>query len=211
MKIYGHFLSAPANHVRLAASALGVDHEYVHVDLLAGENKSPAFLAVNPFGKVPALEDDGYTLSESCTIGRYLATREKSDLYPDEPKARGEVDQWSDFAAHHIRTNMAKVLFNKVFAPTMGREPNTASMEEGRNFLSQQVPHVEARLADRDYLCADRLTLADIAMLAAMEPFDLIEFDLAPYPNVKAWRERLMANDWYKRVHNHYAEEMQAA
>ena len=82
MKIYGTYLSAPANKVRLTASALGLDVEYHNLDLTKGEHKSPEYLEVNPLGKVPAIDDDGFYLFESNAICRYMANKSDSDLYP---------------------------------------------------------------------------------------------------------------------------------
>ncbi|MGF1544505.1 MAG: glutathione S-transferase family protein [Parvularculaceae bacterium] len=211
MKLYGHFMSAPSNQARLSASAIGVDVEYVHVDLTQGDQRKPEHLAVNPFGKVPALEDDGFRLSESGAISRYLAARENSPLYPADPQRRAVVDQWMDCASIHVRMNMGKILFNQVFAPLLGRESDPASIEEGRQFLAGLLPVIDERLAGTAHLCGDAPTLADIAMLAAVEPFDMIAVSFDPYPNVEKWRDALMATDWYRAVHDHYGAELKAA
>ncbi|MEL7486979.1 MAG: glutathione S-transferase family protein [Pseudomonadota bacterium] len=209
MKIYGHYFSSPANQVRLTASALNLEHEYIHVDLMAGEQKEPAYRAVNKFGKVPAIDDDGYQLAESGAICRYLACKSDNGLYPDDIKARGDIDQWMDFAAHHIRANMGKVLFNTVFAPAMDLPTDQKSLDEGRANLDANLPTVDAALKENAFLTGDALTIADTAMIAAMEPFEMINYDIAPYANVKRWRDAAMAQDWYQRVHAHYAAEHQ--
>ena len=212
MKIYGHFFSAPANQVRLTASALGVDHEYRHVDLGQGEQKTPAYLAVNPFGRVPALEDDGLTIGESGAISRYLACKNGDcSMYPNDAKKRAEIDQWMDVAAHHVRTNMAKVLFNKMFAPMFDLPVDEKSMADGQEALDANMPPIDAALSKTDFIAGDTLSIADTAMLAAMEPFETIGYDISSYTNIKRWRDNAMAQDWYKNVHPHYAAEMQSA
>ncbi len=208
MKIYGTYLSAPANKVRLAASALGIEAEYINLDLTKGEHKSPDFLAINPLGKVPAINDSGFCLFESNTICRYMANKIGSALYPNEVQQRAIVDQWLDFSSHHILTNMGKILFNKFFAPMMGATPNADSIAEGSRFLNAQVPIIEDYLKQSKMLAGDEMTLADIAMLAAMEPFDLIKYDLTPYPAITAWRNNLMQQEFYQNVHTHYAAEI---
>lgn len=209
MKIYGHFMSAPANQVRLTASAIGAEHQYHHVDLMQGEQQTPEYLAVNPFGKVPALEDDGFRLAESNAISRYIACRADCAQYPEDVKKRAEIDQWMDYAAQHVRANMSKVLFNKVFAPMMDRPVDEKSMAEGREFLTNALSPIEARLGETSFIAGDALTIADTAMMAAMEPFEMIEFGLDQFPNINTWRERNMGEDWYTNVHAHYAAEMQ--
>ena len=210
MKLYGHFFSAPANHVRLAASAMDIAHEYVHVDLMKGEQHEEAFKSVSTFGKVPVMDDDGFTLGESGAICRYLAAKSGSPLYPEDIKTRAHIEQWMDYAAMHVRMAMSKVLFNTLFAPMMGREIDENSMQEGRDMLSTQLPHVERALGEAKYLAGDALSLADVAMISAMEPFEMINISLEDYPHIDAWRKAIMASDWYTRVHAHYGAEMQS-
>ncbi|MEM9840210.1 MAG: glutathione S-transferase family protein [Pseudomonadota bacterium] len=208
MKIYGHHMSMPANQVRLTASAIGTDAEYVHVELARQEQRGEAFQAVNPFGKVPAIEDGDFRLSESNAISRYLACRDgQCGLYPDDIRLRAEIDQWMDYAAQHVRANIAKVLFNKVLAPMMGAPVDEGAMAEGGKLLASHLRPVEARLSEHAFLVGDRLTLAEPAMVAALDPLEMIAFDASGFPNVTAWRERQMGSDWYKRVHERYGAE----
>ncbi|MEM8772000.1 MAG: glutathione S-transferase family protein [Pseudomonadota bacterium] len=208
MKIYGHYMSAPANQVRLTASALGQDYDYVHVDLGAGEQKSPDYLTVNRFGRVPAMDDNGFKLAESGAISRYLACKSDCAAYPKDPQKRAEIDQWMDFSAHHIRANMGKVLFNKVFAPMFEMEADQKSLDEGVENLNNNLPVLDAQLAKTPFATGDALTIADTALISAMEPFEMIEYDLSATPNVAKYRERIAGEDWYKNVHAHYAAEM---
>jgi len=210
VKLYGHFFSAPANQVRLSASAMRLEHEYIHVDLMKGEQHEDAFQTISVFGKVPAMDDNGFTLSESGVICRYLGSKSGSPLYPDDPQARAKTEMWMDYASMHVRAAMSKVLFNTLFAPMMGREVDEKSMAEGRDMLSNQLPHVECALTGTKYLAADELSLADTAMIAAMEPFEMIKVSLADFPRIDAWRKTIMQSDWYKGVHAHYAAEMDA-
>lgn len=210
MKIYGTYLSAPANKVRLTASALGIDAEYINLDLPKGEHKSPEYLKVNPLGKVPAIDDNGFCLFESNAICRYLANKTDSALYPKGAQQRAVIDQWMEFSSHHILTNMGKILFNTFFAPMMGVTPNPESIAEGKRYLDQQLPVIENQLKKNKMLTGKELTLADITMLAALEPFDLIKYDLSPYLAITAWRSSLMQQDFYQKVHSHYGSELPA-
>ena len=209
MKIYGHFLSSPANQVRLTASALGAPHEYVHVDLQNGEQMTPEYRAINPFGKVPALDDNGFHLAESNAICRYLAHKQGAALYSADPKQAARIDQWMDFSTHHVRSNMGKVLFNKMFAPMFDMPVNEAALAEGLENLNANLGHVETALSQGGFLASDALTLADIALIAAMEPFEKIEFDMTPFPATQKMRQSIMGEDWYTSVHAHYGAEMQ--
>lgn len=210
MKIYGHFMSPPTNQARLTASAVGVAHEYVHIDLTKGAHRAPEYLAINPYGRVPALVDGDLKLAESCAISRYLASKAKSDLYPEDVAERAIVDQWMDYAAHHIRANMGRILFNRVVAPLMGVEVDERSIKEGGQALDANMPIVDAQLAKSRYVAGGRMTIADTAMTAAMEPFEMLGYSIENFPNVVRWRNAIMAEPFYKKVHDRYGAEMAA-
>ena len=80
LKIYGADLSSPANKVRFAANALGLEYEYIQVKLRDGEHKKSEFLKINPVGKIPVIDDDGFVLFESGAIAKYLCVKHNSAL-----------------------------------------------------------------------------------------------------------------------------------
>ena len=89
MKLYHHPLSGHAHRARLFLSLVGAPHELIEVDLKAGAHKTPAFLAMNPFGQVPVLDDDGVIVSDSNAILVYVAKRlGRSDWLPEDPPQR---------------------------------------------------------------------------------------------------------------------------
>lgn len=207
MNIYGHFFSAPSNKVRYCANALGFEFTYHHVDLQKGEQQHPDFLNINQLGKIPAIEDDGFMLSESDAICRYLANK-AGKLYPDDLHARGRIDRWMDISAQTVLLQMSKILFNRFFAPMLGIEPNQTSIKEGQNNLTTILPHINNQLLQSKYLAGDEMSIADISMLAAVDPFDMIEVDLSEYPAITKWRQDLMQQKFYQDVHPHFASEM---
>ncbi|MFK7956532.1 MAG: glutathione S-transferase family protein [Lysobacterales bacterium] len=209
MDIYGHFFSPPANQVRLTVSALGVDANYHHVDLMAGEQKTPEYLAINPYGKVPAMVDGDLKLAESNAISRYLGDKVGGHGYPADAKERAVIDQWMEFSAHHIRTNMAKLLFNRMFAPMMDMPVDEKSIGEGIEFLNQNLPHVDNQLGRTAFIAGEHVTVADMALIAGMEPSEKVSFSLAAYPNITAWRNGIMEQEYYRSVHTHYGAEME--
>lgn len=119
LTIYGSDLSGPANKVRFVANLAGLSYQYRRINLREGEQKQEWFLKVNPIGKVPAMEDDGFCLFESGAICKYLCEKAGSDLYPKDLKQRAEVEQWADFSNLHISVNVSKVAYNRLFAPRM--------------------------------------------------------------------------------------------
>ncbi|MCF6220281.1 MAG: glutathione S-transferase family protein [Robiginitomaculum sp.] len=209
LKIYGHFLSMPTNKVRLCASYLGLPHEYVHVDLQTGEHLKPEYLEINAAGRVPAIDDDGFKLSQSDAICKYMcALSGPSSFYPADIKEQAEVNQWIDFSSQHVLQAVARLFFNRVVCKLIGEEPDEASIKTGNNMLARDLPMVEARLADNEFMCGDKFTLADISMAAAIEPAEMANIDLSPYPAIVKWRERMMGREFYRRVHARFAAEM---
>ncbi|HEX7438615.1 MAG TPA: glutathione S-transferase N-terminal domain-containing protein, partial [Caldimonas sp.] len=95
MKLYSSPISSNARKVRLAASMLGIPLELVNIDLGKGAQRTPEFLAINPMGRVPVLEDGDFVLTESAAIMAYLAdAKPDSPLYPRDPKQRADVNRW---------------------------------------------------------------------------------------------------------------------
>ena len=210
LKIYGTELSSPSNKVRFVAHELGLEYEYKSVNLISGENKLEAHLKLHPAGKVPVIDDDGFVLFESSAIIRYLAVKSDSPLYPTGAKQRALVDQWSDFASHHIATGLSRVLVNRVFAPFLNQEVDERSITEGLSFLERFLPVVDAPLKERRYLAGGELTLADFSLLSALDPAEVAQVDLSGYLNITRWRQDLMARDCYTKCHKSYADVLAA-
>jgi len=209
LKIYGHFLSMPTNKVRLCVRYLGLPHEYIHVDLQGGEHLKPEYLEINAAGRVPAIDDSGFTLSQSDAICKYLcALSGPSSFYPADTKKQAEINQWIDFSSQHILQAVARLFFNRVITKMIGEDPDTASIKTGESMLSRDLPLLETQLKGRDYIMGDHITLADISLVAALEPSEMCGVDLKPYPSIVKWRERLAAREFYQRVHKRFGAEM---
>src|SRR3990167_2725286 len=146
LKIYGADLSGPANKVRFTANALGLNYQYIRVNLREGEHRKPEFVKLNPVAKIPVLDDDGFVLFESGAIITYLAQKQKSELYPADIKRRAIVDQWMDFAVIHVGQALSRLLYNRVFAPMRKEEVDERSIKDGINFLSRFLPIVDEQL-----------------------------------------------------------------
>ena len=206
--IYYHPLSFPSLGPVFTAEAANIEHKLNLVDLTKGEQSSPEYLAVNPYGKVPALKDGDFALAESASIMRYMARKNKSALYPNEPEAQAKVDQWMDYINHHIRTNVGKVHFNRTLAAMLGAEADEKSLADGERFLESNFPAIEDCLSQQPYLCGDAMTLADIALVAALEPSDMSKIDLSNYPFLTSWLSARRTEPFYTNVHSHYGAEL---
>ena len=211
LTIYGSDLSGPANKVRFVANDLGLDYEYKRINLREGEQKQPWFLKINPIGKVPAMEDNGFYLFESGAICQYLCDKAGSSLYPKDLKQRAIVEQWTDFVTLHISVNISKITYNRVFAKRMNLPVSQESIQDGEKFLAQYFPQIETRLGSNKYLAGNQLTLADLALLSSLDPCELSEIDLIKYPKMMAWRNNLKQQSFYTKCYKDYGESLKQA
>lgn len=206
--LYFHPISNPSLYPLFVAEAAGVKYERKKVDLQAQEHKTDDYLTINPFGRVPAMVDADLAIGESGAIGRYLARKAKSDIYSEDLREAALIDQWVEFIVHHVRANVARVQFNRFIAPMIGETPDASSIVLGEKFLAANLPHVEIALSDDGFLHGDHLTLADIALVAAMEPQFTAKLDLEDFPVLTEWLAAMRKQAWYQGVHSHFGAEM---
>ena len=204
LKIYGADLSAPANKVRMTANALDLEYEYIRVNIRGGENRTEQYLRLHPAGKVPVIDDNGFVLFESDAIIKYLAARESSPLYPEDIKARAITDQWLDFTAFHVGGALSKVLFNRVFASFAKVDVDERSLSDGLKFLDRFLPVIDRQLSQNKYLAGKQFSLADIALLATLDPAEATGVDLSGYKRIVEWRQALIKKDFYTKCHASY-------
>jgi len=204
LKIYGANLSSPANKIRMTAHVLDLEYEYIQINIREGENRTKEYLAVHPAGKVPAIDDDGFVLFESDAIIKYLATSEASSLYPDDIKQRAIIDQWIDFVSIHVSGAMGRVVFNRVFASFAKVPVDERSLNDGIKFLGRFLPVIDQQLSKSKYLAGERFSLADIDLLASIDPAEVADIDLSPYEHIVKWRNELKQKDFYMKCHASY-------
>lgn len=202
MKLHNANLSPNALRVRAVAYELGIDLELVEIDLRAGDTKTEAFLALNPNGKVPVLEDGDFILWESRAINSYLASQKpERGLYPDDPKTRAKVDQWSYWQAIHLGPAMQRISFERVIKKALGiGEPNedaiTGQIKDTEHFLGV----FETGLGDNEWI-AGNLSVADFALASTFQYRKPAKISLDAFPKVEAWISRMDEREsWQKAI-----------
>ena len=190
----------------MCAEAIGLEYASVSIDLSRGEQRSDDYLAINPFGKVPAIDDDGFYLFESNAIMKYLCCKSNSSLYPHTCDGQAIVDQWCDFAGSLLGPAYGRVVFNRLLAPRTGARVDESSLADGLRFIGRYLPVVDARLAAHAYFAGPSLTIADLAVLATLEPSEACGIELSGYSALYSWRERLRAEPFYRAVYGNSAE-----
>lgn len=185
IRLHRHPLSGHSHRVELMLSLLGLVSERVEVDLLQGEHKRPAFLALNPFGQVPVLEDDGLVLSESNAILVYLAKRYGAEHWlPDAPTESAAIERWLSIAAGPLVSGPATARLITVFGA-----PHDAELAIARSHELLRI--LEAALRDRSHLVGSQPTIADVALYTYVAHAPEGNVDVGAYPSVRAWLERI--------------------
>ena len=185
MKLYGHPYSNAARRVQMLCEECGIPYIYQLVDLKKGEQYTPEYLALNPNGKVPVIDDDGFVLWESQAIMRYLCDKHRAQAwYPTEPKARAQVEGWLDWNQTRLGPEAGKIMFNTHFA---GENANKQAIEDGMKWLLKILPVMNNVLDTRPYLCDGQITLADLAAATNIAYLEACQYDFSPYPAIQRW------------------------
>lgn len=169
--------------------ALGRDYQWVEVDIMAGESRTPEFLLLNPSGQVPVVVfEDGRALAQSNAILMHLA--EGSPWVPTDAWERARMWEWLFWEQYSHEPYVAVARFQRVYAGKRADEIEPRLIERGHAALAR----MEGALAETDWLAGGKAaTLCDLALVAYTRVAHEGGFDLAAYPNVRGWIERTEA------------------
>ena len=190
MKLYDIERSGNCYKIRLFLALLGVPYEQAPVDIGRGENKTPAFLKINPRGQLPVLETEEGSFWDSTAILVYLARRYGGESWlPLDPVGMASVMQWLALEQNEGRYGLARARAIALKNPSFFAR--SGNIEEARTLGKTALGVLESRLSNDPWLAISRPTIADIACYpyAAMAPQGGIE--LKEYPGVRAWIGRV--------------------
>jgi glutathione S-transferase len=195
MKLYENPLSSAAMKVRAVIHELGLPVTLISVDMMKGEHKSPEFLARNPNGKVPTLDDDGFLVWESNAILCYLAARKpESGLLPADPRGMALVQQWLQWQATTFAPSINEVMGETFYAKLFGRSKDEAKYAAALEKVRRDLGVLEKTLAGKEFLTG-KLSLADFSLVSALMLRSAMGVDLEAFPNVKAWVARMESRE----------------
>ena len=198
MKLYDYLPSGNGYKVRLLCAWLGLDYDYVPLDIHAGETRTDGFLAINPAGQIPVLVlDDGRALPESNAILGYLA--EGTRLLPDDPWDRAQAFRWLFWEQYRHEPSIAVARFIRAYAPEARAGELPALAAKGEAALRVMEEH----LAARDWFVGEDPTIADVALYAYTHVAGEGGFDLGRYPAVTAWLARVAAQPGTVAITDH--------
>lgn len=191
LRLYDSLCSGNGYKCRLMLHKLGIPYQRVELDIDRAETRTPAFLARNPNGRIPALElENGTVLPESNAIIWYLA--ERSRYLPDDRLERAQALQWMFFEQYSHEPNVATVRYWITHHVEMTPE-RTLALPTKRKLGYDALGVMEGHLSGRRFFVGDGLTVADVALYAYTHVAHEGGFDLSDYPNVRAWLSRVAA------------------
>jgi len=190
IKLHYHPLSTYSRRVLITLIEKQIPHELVVVDLVARKHREQPFLSLNPYGRVPTLEEDGFTLYESTAILSYLeAMRPSPALVPSDARRRALVDMHMKLCDLQLTRHADVITFPKRF---LRKERwNEPAMSAAKVEIEKHLSILDRQLHARKFLVAEQFTLADVCYAPFLEFLPLME--ISPPPAVNAWTERLLA------------------
>ena len=197
--------SANGRKVQAAAIQLGLAPEIHEVDVYRGEGRSPAYLAINPSGKIPCLVEGSFVLAESNAILQYLSEAHADcALWSREPRPRAAIAAWMFWESAHWQPALSAVLAAQVghrLLPDVLPAPE-APTDWDHAELRPLLERLETRLSDQPFLAGEVLSLADFCVGGMTTYFRAAAFPFDAFPGIAAWQERLASlPSWRDTTH----------
>jgi glutathione S-transferase len=190
IKLHYHPLSTFSRRVLIAFAEKQVPHELVVVDMAARQHREQPYLSLNPYGRVPTLEEDGFVLFESTAILNYLeATRPSPPLLPADVRGRALVDMHMKLCDLQLTRYAGTIIFPKRFLPK--ERWNTSAMAEAKAEIEKHLLILDKHLDGKTYLVAEQFSLAEVCYMPFLDFLPLME--ISPPSAVESWSQRLLA------------------
>jgi glutathione S-transferase len=191
LKIYGIARSRAIRNIWMAHE-LGVPYEHIQTDFSETGCRAPAFRAINPNGRVPAIDDDGVLIWESLAINLYLARKHGGPIAPADLAEEGRTLSWSFWSVTDVEPHAATAMYNTSFYPPEQRDP--ALVTEALAALVAPLAVLEQALIDGGgYLVGNRFTVADLNAITCVFYLRFTPQALADLPHIRAWYEAGLA------------------
>ena len=188
-QLYGQSASRALRSI-WAIEEVGIEYEHEPTNFF-GQSKEPAYLAVNPNGRIPSLVDGDVVLFESMAINLYLAKKYGGALYPASEVDEAKAIQWSVWAISEIEPLQMQIVGQKLFTPEDKRDASViARAAQG---LERPLKVLDDVLANQPYLLGDAFTIADLNVAAVMLLLNMVQHDYSAFQNVKKWADACYA------------------
>lgn len=198
LKIFGHPMSTCTRKVLMTLAETKTPHELTTVDLATGEHKAPAHMARQPFGQLPALDDDGFALFESRAMCRYINEKAGGALVPSDLKRRAVMEQWISIESANFTPHAMKFVYHYIFK----RPQDEATIRSATRGLETALGVMEAQLTKTPFLAGDTLSLADICYMPYIDyamgtPAKEI---FGKFPHVSSWWNKLSERPTWQKA-----------
>ena len=198
MKLYTFPITTNALKVELLINAAELNVERALVYLFRGEQKKPAFLAINPMGQIPVLEDDDLILSESNAILIYLAQQSRADFYFNSPAEQTLGMQWLFWQTSQWAPAVNSYHHQRIVKPAWGDKTDETQIQQNERRFSRVCNVLDATLQKRPFLVSKTPTIADIGIAAQLLFWQEAQIPLDPFPGIKEWLNALSHFSWWK-------------
>ena len=198
IKIFGHPVSTCTRKVLMTLAETKTPHEFVLVDFAKGEHKAQPHLSRQPFGQIPAIDDEGFTFYESRAICRYINEKVAGNLVPGDIKGRALMEQWISVETSNFAPHVMKFIFQHVFQ----RPQEPAVLEAAGKSLEACLTVLDAGLAKTPFLVGGQFTIADIVFMPYIDyamgtPAKSM---FAKHPHVSAWWNKISERPTWQKV-----------
>jgi glutathione S-transferase len=198
LKIFGHPLSTCTRKVLMTLAETNTPHELSVIDFAKGEHKQQAHLARQPFGQIPAHDDDRFAIYKSRAIIPYIDEKVRGGLVPSDLQLRAVMEQWISVETSNFTPHAMKFIYQHVFH----RPQEAAVLEVAGKGLETALGVLDARLAKSPFLAGAQLTLADIGYMPYVEYLmgTPVKETFARFPHVTAWWNRLSERPTWQKI-----------
>src|SRR5271167_24688 len=198
LKIWGRTTSSNVQKAMFAVGELGLAHDRIDIGGAFGKNRETAYLAMNPNGLVPTLEEDGFLLWESNSIIRYLAAKfGAGTLEPADLRTRASAGKWMDWQLSVLGPAITPVFWNLI--RTAPEKRDHAAIEEGKKKTTAAVKMMDEQLAKTAYLAGDEFSYADIPVGVMAYRYRQLVPDRPPLPHFERWYSAISARTPFKK------------
>jgi len=190
LKIWGRTNSINVQKAMWTIAELGLPHQRADAGMQYGAVNDPWYREMNPNGRVPTIDDAGFILWESNAIVRYLAAKHGAGtLWPASLQLRADADRWMDWCTSTVAPVMTPLFWGLIRTPAEKRDMN--AIEGHRKEMEKLAAILDARLAQRHYICGEHLTMGDIPLGCFIYRWYALPIERAEFPHLAAWYARL--------------------
>ncbi|HEY2368263.1 MAG TPA: glutathione S-transferase N-terminal domain-containing protein [Polyangiaceae bacterium] len=198
IKLYGSPVSTCTRKVLMTLAETDTNYEMMVIDFATGAHKKEPHISRQPFGRIPAIDDDGFEMFESRAIARYLAEKAKSPLIPKDIHARAKMEQWISIETSELAPHAMKFVYEHTFK----RKQDQAVLDGATTALKTTLGVMSGQLAKTSFISGDAFTIADIGYMPYLEyvmagPAKEL---VTPFERVVAWWEMIRARPTWQKV-----------